>query len=670
MDRHLAPIDQPVFLLDCKKAFENLTDKEKKYAHYMSQASWYGSLICLDQTSVEAPVIFNILQKLFHGDSITSLQEKAAGNGVLKEDFTNLLQYAATFYGNLGNYQSFGDTKFVPRIPADKFRSVLEGSAAKDELLKLFDGYKDRIYSLDSNVLSLALPPKGVSTYYSDNITEKDIELVKDFMQERGISPYNTRLWKLAENSYEIKIAAAHKKEESTDYKGAKIKISYGDHSTHLAKLVENMKAALPFAASPVQTEMLQHYIRHFEEGPIDHHKNAQRQWIKDIGPVVETNIGFIESYRDPAGARGEFEGFVAVVNKEMSAKFAKLVSGATQFIPQLPWPKEFEKDKFLKPDFTSLEVVTFASSGIPSGINIPNYDDIRQTEGFKNVSLANVIAAKSKDPIEFIEEKEHQLYNELDIPAFEVQVGIHELLGHGTGKLFHETAEGTFNFPTDLKNPLTGGKITSWYKPGETWDTKFSSFASTMEECRAECTGLYLCTDPALLEIFGHKGQEAEDIFYINWLIMVRAGIRALEFYTPEHKKWGQAHMQARFVILRVLMNAGEGLVQIKRTADNVIVSLDNSKITTVGKKAIGDFLTKLQVYKSTADVENGTKMYGELSQVDDEFLAIREIVLSKKKPRRVFVQAHTYLENDSVKLKEFDATVEGIIQSFVTRF
>ena len=59
---------------------------------------------------------------------------------------------------------------------------------------------------------------------------------------------------------------------------------------------------------------------------------------------------------------------------------------------------------------------------------------------------------------------------------------------------------------------------------------------------------------------------------------------------------------MQARFVILQVFLRAGDGFVNInKLTGDDgkpdLVVTMDRTKIETVGKQAIGDFLRQLQV-------------------------------------------------------------------------
>jgi len=352
--------------------------------------------------------------------------------------------------------------------------------------------------------------------------------------------------------------------------------------------------------------------------------------------------------------------------------------------IPKLPWGKEFEKDKFLSPDFTSLEVLSFASSGIPAGINIPNYDDIRQSEGFKNVSLGNVLGAKApNEKIPFIKEEDLPVYTKNRDAAFEVQVGIHELLGHGTGKLLNEHADGSFDFNKDSPpvNPITKKPITSWYKPGQTWSSVFGSIASSYEECRAECVAMALCCDFEILRIFGFGdgkpdiNNEAGDVLYAAYLLMARAGVASLEFWDPKSRKWGQAHSQARYSILKCFLAAGDDFCKLNYTKDDLsdlTVSIDRSKITTVGRKAVEDYLLKLQVYKSTADIGAGSKLYLEMTDVDSEFWGgkVREVVMKNKQPRKVFVQANTVLQEDGkVILKEYDASLEGMIKSFAER-
>ena len=174
--------------------------------------------------------------------------------------------------------------------------------------------------------------------------------------------------------------------------------------------------------------------------------------------------------------------------------------------------------------------------------------DEIRQSEGFKNVSLGNVIPANYQQAnTPFLNDSDKELLQKYRIMAFEVQVGLHELLGHGSGKLLQKDADGTLNYPSTLLDPFTGRPPSSCYNPGDTYDSCFGPMSSAYEECRAEAVGLYLSLEAHVLSIFGHEGAQADDIMYVNWLSLAWAGLCSLEMWDP-NRGWLQAHSQVHY--------------------------------------------------------------------------------------------------------------------------
>lgn len=636
----------------------------------------------------------------------------------------HFLQYAAQFLGNLGNYKSFGDVKFIPRCSKADVEKLCETAKIEKGLREtcLKGMFVDETAGEAS--MLFGFPDKGhISGYYPDSpgITQNEIEALGSFVGSKGLLPENTRIRKTKDGNYDILIASAvthppASDKDTTDtvwtidtgsLKDKRVALVYGDHQEEMAKIALNIKKTAQHAANDTQKAMMNEYAKSFSTGSLLAFKESQKLWVKDTGPDVESNIGFIETYRDPAGIRGEWEGFVAMVNKERTMAFKKLVTAAPAMIPKLPWSADFEKDKFTPPDFTSLEVLSFACSGLPAGINIPNYDDIRQTCGFKNVSLGNVLAAKGpNEPIPFIHANDLEVYQANRDAAFEVQVGIHELLGHGTGKLLQETSPGVFNFDhkTPPVSPITGKPITTYYKPHETWGSVFGPTASSYEECRAECVAMALACDFAILQIFGFGNgttdlhSPAGDVLYAAYLSMARAGIVALEFWDPTSGKWGQIHMQARFSILKTFLDAGDGFCSLEHDGSsstatspnatnsdsnisNLTIRLDRNKILSHGRPAVERYLQQLHVYKSTADLEAGRALYEAKTRVEGAFWqkGVRDEVLRKKMPRKVFCMANTVTtkgggeekeeEDADVELKEYAATPEGLIQSWVER-
>lgn len=377
--QHILPLDQPVSCLEIETAFVGLTPKEKLYAHHISKAAWVGGLVTLLQTSPESGPIFVLLHKLLSAQQPAQFKTAALAAGFVEEEVTALFVYAAGVFSNAGNYKGFGDSKIIPGIEADRFEQLLQVSVIWEQLQPLWADLKTKIYDLSPGRTCLGYPPQGCTTYLSKNCDASDTERVQGWLKKQQIQCYNTRLFKSVKGDgivYEIRQAA----KEIGDIKkavegGYTFLVTKGDYSPLMGKIAEHLQQAIPHVENSVQADMLNCYIKSFISGNLEDHIDGSRYWIKDKGPAVETYIGFIETYRDPAGVRGEFEGFVAAVNRSMSEKFANLVKKAEEFLPLLPWSKGFEKDKFLRPDFTSLDVLTFAGSGIPAGINIPNCD-------------------------------------------------------------------------------------------------------------------------------------------------------------------------------------------------------------------------------------------------------------------------------------------------------
>lgn len=688
---HSTPLRTPYVTLVVANAFKDLTPRQRLYAHHMCRASFAGLPVVAAQISPESLPLLRLFHALYRAQPIEDFKATAAtaGNGVVTaEDVTAFIEYSALVYANAGNYLSFGDSKFVPTCSREAFTAIARSAVSADDAAALVtDELVAAAYSLEASKLTLAFPPAGQSTYYSPNITQADAELANDFLTAKSVDGVNTRVWKSVDPAdgtttlLTIRVAsAAATNTKATaaaaeNFKGCRVVIEHGDFSAEMTRVAAALTEAQAFAENATQERMLGHYIAHFLSGDVADFDASQREWVTDIAPAVETNLGFIESYRDPSGVRAEWEGLVAVVNTEESRVFGKLVANAEKFIAQLPWGKPFEIESFRAPDFTSLEVINMATSGIPLGVNIPNSAATREQFGFKNVYLGNVAAAIDLSvKSNHVTPEDWAVYTRACAIAGSVNVGIHELLGHGTGRLLTEDAAGVKNFPADLIDPVSGAPVATWYKPGESWGSVFGGDASSIEECRAEAVSLYLCIIPELLEIFGlTTAEEQDDAVFVVWHRMVLAGLVGLEMYTPETRQWRQAHMRARFCILQALLRCEPApLVTITRDAvEGLVIKLDRERIRTDGLKAIGELLVNINVNKATANAARGRAYYDDLTSVSDEFVEYRAIVLERRKPRRQFVQAHTTLAEGGADaaIREFPASVEGMIESMVTR-
>jgi hypothetical protein len=125
-------------------------------------------------------------------------------------------------------------------------------------------------------------------------------------------------------------------------------------------------------------------------------------------------------------------------------------------------------------------------------------------------------------EPAWFIAESERTTYLEHVDHSITFKIALHELFGHGTGKLLSELNPGKYNFDINnpLINPLTGQPIKTWYSQGQRTSSVFGEMDMSLEECRAEAVAAYLAFNEGILATMGYSDSSeitAEDCEFLR---------------------------------------------------------------------------------------------------------------------------------------------------------
>ena len=109
------------------------------------------------------------------------------------------------------------------------------------------------------------------------------MDAIQAAAEKLGIDILNTRVRKDGPNDFTLLVASA---EKNTNIKGgtldingqtATLKVEYGDHSEAMRKSADALKKAKEYAANDHQAAALACYIKSFETGEIEAHKEASR---------------------------------------------------------------------------------------------------------------------------------------------------------------------------------------------------------------------------------------------------------------------------------------------------------------------------------------------------------------------------------------------------------
>ncbi len=571
------------------KDFEQLPIERKEQLYYLYKAALYGRDIIYDQNYKHnikiRKTIENIL-KTYSGDKST-------------DEFKKFVVYCKRFWFSNGIHHHYSMDKFVPEISEVYFKELMEESDAKLFPMKEGESLNDFQDFIIPIIFDKKLDAKRVvldhgvdlvkasANNFYENISQQEAEDFYKKMSAKGVKKAPS----YGLNSKLVK--------EDGQIKELVWKVD-GMYSDAIKKMLFWLRKAAVVAENDLQGAALNHLITFYETGDLSVFDEYSIAWLKDTSSLIDVVNGFIEVYGDPLGKKATYESVVSIRDIEATKRAETVSNNAQWFEDNSSTDRQYKKEKVKGLSAKAINVVVQAGDCSPSGpigINLSNAEWIREEYGSKSVTISNIIEAydeASKDSGALKEfaysEEEVALSKKWSNVASSLHVDLHEIIGHGSGKL----ADGVADPSETLKN-----------------------YASTLEEARADLAALYFAINPHLIEL---GLQPSIEVGYAEYNSYIRGGLMTQLVRVELGKNIEESHMRNRQLIAKWVYEKGqvENVIE-KKIKDNktYFVVNDHQKL----QKLFGDLLREVQRIKSEGDFEAGKQLvenYG--VQVDYE--------------------------------------------------
>jgi dipeptidyl-peptidase-3 len=535
-------------------SFQGLTPQQQALAYWLTQAS-----IAID------PIFYDQLSRFGLREKQMLETVVAHKDRVDAQAYERVLEFTKLFWANKGNHNEQTGQKFLPKFTAEELQRAL-GACGRKDLSAQVDSLKESLFDANFEPILTAKSPEGGKDILqaSSNNFYFGVMLadLKNFTERYRL---NSRVVKkgskLTEQVYRAGTADG--------------RVPAGLYANYLSKANGYLEKARAHA-DPAQAKVIGDLIRYYQTGEYADWIQFGIDWVQNNGPVDFAN-GFIETYRDARSAKGTSQSFVCITDQKLSSAMLKIAGNAQYFEERAPWDARYKQQNARPPVAKAVETIVetgdFHVTTI--GDNLPNENEVHEKYGSKSFLFTGSSRAFD-DAMGYtsLEEfaaspQEIERTKKYGRQAEELMTAMHEVIGHGSGK---------------LSPKLTLGA--GFY---------LKEYFSALEEGRADLVALWNVFDPKLKELGLVSSDDVGRAMYDGTARVMLTQLARI----PKGDTVEEDHQRDRQMIVRYIMDKTGTIVMEKRAGKTYVVVTDYKKM----HEGVGMLLAELMRIKAEGD-------------------------------------------------------------------